>query len=264
MKELDIGSKINTLDVTIFQGKSAQYSSKLDKQSLLALQSAVRKLKEGYVYLEIGSYMGGSIQPHLMDYHCRKVYSIDKRIYSRPLEDDNKAEFTPFRYKDNSTETMLEILKQICPEQIGKIICFDDDAKNINPSLIEEKVDLCFIDGEHTDKAVFSDFLFCLTVINHERGIIAFHDSSIVYKGIMAITRELKKHHIKFRAIKLGGSVYAIALGHSQPYSDPNIKKLARNGYIFLYMMYLLSPLRFKIPERFKPFLRQIYHLLLG
>ena len=60
----DFEAQINRLDVALF-GHIFSATTQEDKRSLLAVQRAVRELKaaQGYVYLEIGSYLGGSLQP---------------------------------------------------------------------------------------------------------------------------------------------------------------------------------------------------------
>src|SRR4051812_12044666 len=77
--------RIAELDLSLFDVIPSQSTSD-DKGSLLALQLAVRDAVGEYTYLEIGSYLGGSIQPHLLDPECRKIYSIDKRPRSQPDE----------------------------------------------------------------------------------------------------------------------------------------------------------------------------------
>ena len=100
---------IAALDLKLFEKIESQ-STEPDKQSLLALQSAVRELRPGYRYLEIGSYLGGSIQPHLLDDKCGHIYSLDKR----PLQQPDARGFD-YRYLNNSTERMLENLRSVAP-----------------------------------------------------------------------------------------------------------------------------------------------------
>ena len=62
---IDFEKAINELDLELFSRYPANLRT--DKRSLLACELAVRELTPGYNYLEIGSYLGGSIQPHLLD-----------------------------------------------------------------------------------------------------------------------------------------------------------------------------------------------------
>ena len=76
-------ARLDTLDTSLFAHIRSQ-STDDDKRTWLALQRAVRRLKGPYSYLEIGSYLGGSIQPYLVDPLCRRIYSIDRRPLERP------------------------------------------------------------------------------------------------------------------------------------------------------------------------------------
>ncbi len=57
---------------------------------------------------------------------------------------------------------MLKLLGEIDASEISKIECFETDTKGIEPSEINLKPNVIFIDGEHTKNAVLSDFLFAL------------------------------------------------------------------------------------------------------
>src|SRR5215469_10413978 len=126
----EIERRINALDVELFNAIGSQ-STLGDRRSWLALQRAKRKSNSSYVYLEIGSHLGGSMQPYLMDPKCRRIYSID----ARPLEQPDDL-YKRIRFEDNSTERMLANLQTIDPDQVSKIVCFDSDARDINPELI--------------------------------------------------------------------------------------------------------------------------------
>ena len=147
--------KLSDADLSLF-GKIESQSTENDKKSLLACQFAVREITGEYNYLEIGSYLGGSIQPHLLDEKCKTIYSIDKRPEFQP--DERGVEY---QYQNNSTKRMLELLKAVSAENISKIKTIDGDTRELDKKLIGDKMHLCFIDGEHTDEAVFADFLFC-------------------------------------------------------------------------------------------------------
>ena len=203
-----LNNRIRSLDTTLFAAIPSQ-TTEDDRRSLLLLQDCVRS-RNKYIYLEIGSHLGGTIQPYFVDPICQLIYSIDKRPKLQP---DERGEF--YRYDNNSTERMLKNLSQAFPsiaEQ--KIINFDSDARDLNPSQIREKPNICFIDGEHTNTAVVSDFMFCLKV-SHPNAIIAFHDAGFIFKGINEIKKYLAQNSIQFQGFKLGGSVYAILLNEA-------------------------------------------------
>lgn len=78
MTEIEFDQNLNDLDLELFAVIPSQ-STDDDKRSLLAVQRRTRELAGNYSYLEIGSYLGGSIQPHLLDSKCKSIWSIDKR-----------------------------------------------------------------------------------------------------------------------------------------------------------------------------------------
>jgi hypothetical protein len=181
---MHFGDQIASLDVRLF-GAVPTATSIEDQRSLLRLQRYVRNFGS-YVYLEIGSHLGGTIQQHVADSRCRLIYSIDKRPLVLP-----DAMRGSDHYPGNSTERMLAGLREALPRSnMGNIKTFDCDASEIDESRLPEKADFCFIDGEHTNRAVYSDFQFCLRACRPD-GIIALHDANIIYGGIKKIKRIL-------------------------------------------------------------------------
>src|SRR5262245_59764310 len=102
-------SRIERLDLSLFSGIES-LTTDLDKRSLLACQLAVRHLRDSYVYLEIGSHLGGSLQSHVLDDRCEHIFSIDKRPARQPDERGQDDQ-----YPDNSTDRMLDNLKSVSP-----------------------------------------------------------------------------------------------------------------------------------------------------
>jgi predicted O-methyltransferase YrrM len=224
-------SAIADLDLNLFSKIDSQ-STDHDKESFLAIQLAVRKLRPAYRYLEIGSYLGGSIQPHLLDEQCSHIYSIDKRPVKQP-----DARGFDYTYLNNSTERMLEKLSTVSPERLDKITTIDGDSRSISPTEIKEKVDLCFIDGEHTDEAVLADFNFCLKVLNDD-GCIAFHDAQITYNGIASCIQQLEQSGVKFHAYCLPSIVFVIEIGDFPMHKEPAIlDRLVNNHLSYLYSL---------------------------
>jgi hypothetical protein len=202
---VDIDAQISSLDPALFDAVPSQTCPE-DRRSLLLLQRCVRR-RGTYVYLEIGSYLGGTLQPHLVDPRCNLIYSIDKRPTAQP----DKLRGV-WHYPENSSRRMLIGLEAAYPESSRqKIHTFDADARDVDPALLPQKPALCFIDAEHTDNAVRSDFGFCLRVCNPD-GVIAFHDANIVFGGLARIKRSLNVRRIRFRGFLLPGSVYVILL----------------------------------------------------
>ena len=127
--------RIAVLDCSLLDLVESQSTEK-DRRSWLALQRAVRDAKAVYVYLEIGSYLGGSLQQYLQDPKCRRVYSIDKRA-------------TDAKHRDNSAQTMLDNLVPVAGFEMQKLVCFSVDAREVPSASITESPDICFIDGDH-------------------------------------------------------------------------------------------------------------------
>ncbi|MBS1796919.1 MAG: class I SAM-dependent methyltransferase [Acidobacteria bacterium] len=222
---------IGSLDLKLFEKISSQ-SNDHDKKSLMACQLAARELAPGYVYLEIGSYLGGSIQPHLLDPDCRRIYSIDKRPLVQP--DERGVDYT---YLNNSTARMLENLRGVAPEQVAKVVTIDGDTGEIATSEIGEKVTLCFIDGEHTDEAVLRDFRFCLEVLD-ERGAILFDDANIIYNGIADCLEYLKAKKIDFRAFNLPDKIFAVTIGDFPIHRNERLhERILDNYQSYLYSL---------------------------
>ena len=208
MSDARFDRRIGGLDVTLFSQIQSQ-TTDADKRSLLAAQVCTRECIDRYVYLEIGSHLGGSIQPHLLDPKCRKIYSIDKRPAAQPDERGPKYE-----YPDNSTERMLSLLAAIDPKGVEKIECIDADTKSVSPSRIHYAPNLCFIDGEHTPAAVLADFNFCLKVCGAGATIV-FHDAQIVFRGLRSVVSKLKGARRDFSSHAMSDAVYVICLGGS-------------------------------------------------
>lgn len=223
----DFEAQILNLDLRLFDKIPSQSTDK-DKETLLSCQLAVRELKDGYNYLEIGSYLGGSIQPYLLDGKCAKIYSIDKRPKSQP-----DARGYDWVYNNNSTARMLELLKEV-DENIDKIETIDGDTKDITPSQVEDKIQLCFIDGEHTDEAVFRDFRFCLDVLD-DNGAIMFHDAQITYNGIAESVDYLEKNNRSFHAYSLPNFAFVIEIGDFPMHRNARVlERLVDNHHSYL------------------------------
>ncbi len=130
---------------------------------------------------------------------------------------------------------MLELLKGVAPKKMSKITTIDGDTAEIDPKSVDDKIQLCFIDGEHTDEAALRDFKFCLDVLD-ENGAIVFHDAVITYNGIANCISYLKEKGIKFRAYNLPAIVFAVEIGDFPMHkSPPVLERLLNNhvGYLF-------------------------------
>lgn len=221
---INIHKNAHNLDLAVFQSISSQTSDG-DKTSLLACRNAAANLVDSYVYLEIGSYLGGSLQPFLLDEKCRLIYSLDKRP---AMQADERG--LDYIYKNNSTARMLENLKKVSPD-LSKIVTIDGDVSEISPEKIVNKPHLCFIDGEHTDPAVFADFRFCLQVCASNAAIL-FHDAATIYNGLQNIIGFLNEKQIKFNAYNLPDVMFVIEIGDFPLHREPAVGQMLLNNHV--------------------------------
>ena len=224
---LPIETRVKQLDVSLFDGIESQSTSD-DRRSMLAIQTALCARRESFAYLEIGSHLGGSIQPFLLDPRCTRIVSIDKRPKIQP-----DARGLPFKYADNSTERMLNNLRGISKDGVSKISTFDVDSSEIGTSTLKSKIDLCFIDGEHTNAAAERDFAFCKSVLA-DSGVIYFHDCNVVFQAIDTILKGLRASGCPFHAYNLPTTIFVIDFGMNIHEHDSIKKMLSENhkGYL--------------------------------
>jgi hypothetical protein len=243
--------RIASLDPGLFDLVESQSNEK-DRRSWLALQRAVREAKAPFVYLEIGSYLGGSLQQYLRDPKCSRIYSIDNRTRDQ-------------RHADNSERTMLENLRAVAPRQLPKLICFDSDARDLRPGSVLDVPDVCFIDGEHTNEAVLSDFAFCLGVCASD-AVIYFHDAGCTRAGIAECLRRLRRSNQPFVAHKLPGNTFVVALADSPVGSDPRVGRMAVavNGERWLLTSPVAKRARRWVPAALRPACARARDLLWG
>jgi Methyltransferase domain len=222
---VDVEERIESLDVSLFDAVPSQTYPE-DRKSLLFLQRCLRR-RTNYAYLEIGSHLGGTLQSHLIDSRCQRIYSIDKR----PTEQADEYSGACY-YPENSTRRMLDGLLAAYPDaSIKKIETFDADAREIDPGAVSLKPDFCFVDGEHTDKAVVSDFNFCLSVCRAD-GIIAFHDANVIVGGLTRIKRQLQESKIRFKGFLLPLHVYVILLNDAKDRAEIEAASIKETRYM--------------------------------
>ena len=201
----DIAQQVDALDISLFAAIPSQTTAP-DRRMLLAVQRATARKHGSYVYLEIGSHLGGSLQPHVLDSRCAKIYSIDPRPAMQP---DDRSPGYVHRYEGNSTPRMLDLLRELERGDTAKIECFDKDAEAICPGEIGRRPHIAFIDGEHTKEAVLRDYRFCAQVLAGD-GAILFHDFNFIYPAIMEIRADLEAQRRPHDVLRLDGSLCAI------------------------------------------------------
>ena len=132
---------------------------------------------------------------------------------------------------------MLGKLRSVAPEEMWKVTTIDGDSVMVEPSRIPDKIDLCFIDGEHTDRAVMSDLTFCLKVLA-DNGCIVFHDAQITYNGIAKCLEHLKQSNIQFRAYVLPHVVFVVEIGDFPVHEAAAIReRLVNNHEAYLFSL---------------------------
>ena len=152
-----------------------------DRRSLLGLRE-LAAADGDYAYLEIGSHLGGSLQPFVVDPRCTAIVSIDSRPPSQPDKRLRAGEH--YHYEGNTTARMLSLLAEIPGADLRKITTIEVGTEAIDPGSLGVEPALCFIDGEHTDLAVIRDAVFCAAAA--PRSMIAFHDRGVVGRAINA------------------------------------------------------------------------------
>ncbi|WP_143748367.1 class I SAM-dependent methyltransferase [Mesorhizobium carmichaelinearum] len=197
---------IGTLDIAVFQVQTQ--STFNDRASFLRVQTLARSALGRYIYLEVGSHIGGSLFPHLIDPACQGAVSVDPRPAALP---DERAEF--MRYPENSTARMIAVLSErLPPSAMAKLTTFDSDVSAVPPGAVEPKATLAFIDGEHTNRACFSDFAGVLQLTKPDC-IISFHDANLIADAIINAERFLDHLGVAHETVFLPDTVAVMGLG---------------------------------------------------
>jgi len=220
----DFEGRIAVLDLRLFDYVPSQ-TTPADRRSLLAIQHGLRQQVAGFGYLEIGSHYGGSLQAFVADPCCDRIISIDPRP---KVQADERGR--PFSYPDNSTQRMLELLQGVPGAQVDKIKTIEAGTDALNKTDIAIPPDVCFVDGEHTDRAVVRDARFCFSVV-HPDGCVAFHDANIIYRGLLTVVDELKQSGRPFHAYVLPDSVFVIELGNCRLHQVAEIQALLLDNH---------------------------------
>ena len=215
--------KIDTLDISIFSGVPSQTTA-ADRRSLLAVQRAVAAAHRSYVYLEIGSYLGGTIQPHLADPRCSRIFSLDPRPAAQP--DDRHPGHIAY-YENNSSRRMLKMLSDAGLGDVMRISCIELDSSQVAPETIAPAPSVAFIDGEHTARAVLADFNFCRQVLRPD-GVVVFHDFSILYRTLFAMLHDWRRQKLPWAVVWLPDNLLAVFFDPAVPAADPWLAAMQR------------------------------------
>ena len=172
-------------------------TSVTDKIALLQVRQIMQRSLPSYAYLEIGSFLGGSLTPFLNDPRCERILSVDER--NRQQSDERGVKYD---YVGITHQTMIDNLLQQGFD-LGKLTTFDGSIDAYRDAGL--RFDLAFIDGEHTDFACFRDFIHARKLLKPD-AVIAFHDSTLVYKSLRIIQEFLLASGERFKFVKVGNA----------------------------------------------------------
>lgn len=177
-----------------------------DQASLLALREIVQA-KEPCIYLEVGSELGQSLLPALLDPKCIEVHSVDLRS---PLGQPDERGRT-WAYSSTTPQMFAELAKTASPEQLAKLRTYDTDTA-VFAQYFKVPANLVFLDAEHTNAAAFQDFMN-LQVMLPTDTIFAGHDSNLVFDAITNLAAMFTGLGIPFHLAYLPDVVFAFAFG---------------------------------------------------
>jgi len=165
-----------------------------EREGFMELLKLVASMGSSFKYLEIGSYLGGSISPLLIEDLCREVVSIDQRGRHQPDERGRTFDYT--------TITEAQMLDNLVAHgfSVDKIRCVNGSIENFTFGP-KENFRMALIDGEHTDFACFRDFIYLRPHLE-EDSIVVFDDSNLVVKAvrnILSLLQSEKVPHNVFR-----------------------------------------------------------------
>ena len=174
-----------------------------EKKAYLILLDLVSRLGD-FDYLEIGSYLGGSLAPFLTSPQCKTVISIDKRGQNQADERGMK-----YDYRSITESDMIESLHKNNIDT-SKLQCFNGDINDYQfaPDL---KIKIALIDGEHTDYACFRDFVYLQNQL-HEDSILVFDDSNLVFKSIRNVKTLLESQAVDFSVLRFKETRFVVFL----------------------------------------------------
>ncbi|SMP52570.1 class I SAM-dependent methyltransferase [Anoxynatronum buryatiense] len=123
------------------------------------------ELTEAKTYLEIGTWTGESLA--IASEYCEKCYSIslpddDESIVRHFDEINNKDNFSRFFTRNKSN------IEHYC-----------SDSRIFDFAVINDSIDVVFIDGDHSFEGVKTDTANILKVIDFNRSIIIWHDFTV-------------------------------------------------------------------------------------
>jgi hypothetical protein len=136
--------------------------------------------------------------------------SVDLLCDSQP---DERGRSFPF--PENTTANMLASLSNsgVFAPALSRLPTFDTDLGDLSFAQAGQKVRFAFVDTEHTNQAVFRDWLNVSKFI-HLAAIVAFHYANLVFDGLENIQAMLRHRGGQFSAHYLPDTVFVLALGN--------------------------------------------------
>lgn len=158
---IDLGEFLSSLereisidDITFMTGGS----SLLDYVLLKAIM-----IKFNFkTYMEIGTWMGESIAA---------VSGVADRCYSISLPDDDKNLINYFKRINNKNN-----FSRYFSNKKNNIFHYYEDSKTFDFKIIPDKIDLVFIDGDHSYEGIKSDTKKIFDIIDKNNAIVVWHD----------------------------------------------------------------------------------------
>jgi Methyltransferase domain len=198
------------IDVSLMDRIKTGGISLEDLRSLLALHATLAT-RGDFSYLELGSNHGASLQALVADPRCSSIVSVDWR---GDASSDERSEEEPG--SGNSTARTRERLSAVPGADLEKLIAIDADADDLDPAGLS--ADLCFIDAQHTNAAALQAARFCRQVIR-DRGVVVFHDRTLVARGIQRFLGELSR----YRAYPLAHDLLVVEINVPSLLADPTV-----------------------------------------
>lgn len=161
-----LNNQIFIKDITLMAGGSGI----LDYAFLKAIM-----LKFGFkTYLEVGTWMGESIAA---------IAEVAEECYSVSLPDDNPGMIDYFGRVNHKAN-----FSRYFSYKKANIIHYCEDSKTFNFSSIPRKVDLVFIDGDHSYEGIRSDTENIFKIIDTKSTMVVWHDFKDLRNNYIADT----------------------------------------------------------------------------
>lgn len=168
-----------------------------DRRALIGALLLARRVAGRYRYLEVGSFLGGSLAPFLLDPQCEAILSVDERQRAQPDERGLR-----FDYAGISAQQMIDGLRAKGLDT-AKLATFDGPIDALPDD--GTRYHLAFVDAEHTDEACFRDAVWTFPRLAPD-AVLLFHDSRLVSKALRLFALHLRQAGVPLRVHKKADS----------------------------------------------------------